>query len=104
MLTFGPDVQIKYFVSELLPMLVNASMWSNRSGIGVIVEYIDDDTNDPQNPYGVGLAMKLDADTGAAQDRHALYLYLHRVMPDGFYVQEFVDHVFMEWRLRGRIA
>jgi hypothetical protein len=104
MIHFGPDVRIKYFVAELLPMFLNASMWSNRAGIDVIIEYIGDDTNDPTNPYGVGLTMRLDADTGTAADRHALFCYLYRTMPRDFAVIENPDHVYVEWWFRRPLA
>ena len=101
MILFGQGVKIKYFVFELLPMFVNAAMWSNRYGVDVEIQHIDDDTTDPAKPHGVGLAMKLDALSGTSEDRHGLFLYLSRCMPFGYYVEEFPDHVFMEWRMRG---
>jgi hypothetical protein len=101
MIHFKPEVQIGFFRTQLLCMLLNASMFSNRTGINLHVSSIDDGTHPGSatntTDHGLSLAMDLNVDSGKAEDREALYQYLRKVMPRDYDVIAETDHVHVQW-------
>lgn len=96
MLRFEPNVRIHYVTAELLPILLNASMWSNRMGIAVVVNSIDDGTHGARTRHGLSNTVDLDTEGDRAEDLESLFQYMRKVMPEGYDVVHETDHVHVE--------
>jgi hypothetical protein len=96
MLRFKPEVRIHWFNLELFTILLNASMWSNKTGITVEINSIDDGKHGDPTFHGLSKAADLDTVGDNPGDLESLYQYMRRVMPAGYDVIHEADHIHVE--------
>lgn len=96
MLRFEANVRIYWFSADLLPILLNASMWSNKTAIGVVVNSIDDGKHGKNTRHGLSNTVDLDTEGDKPADLENLFKYMVATMPDGYDVIHETDHLHVE--------
>jgi hypothetical protein len=96
MLHFKPEARIHFVTSELMCILSNASMWSNKTGIGVEINSIDDGTHGAATGHGLSLAADIDTDGDDPKDLERLFQYMLMFMPTTYTVIKESDHIHVE--------
>lgn len=97
MISFKPEVRIEYWRWELMPILLNASMWSTKMKVGVHISSIDDSQHGATTLHGLSLAVDMNVDSYKPDDRESLYQYLRKTIPVGYDVICETDHVHIEY-------
>jgi hypothetical protein len=93
----GP-VTIAEWNAEADLVLRCADRWSQHTGIGVDINAIDNGTHGATTLHGRSRAWDLDTAGDQATDLHALYAWLHEMLPPGFDVVLEATHVHVEWQ------
>lgn len=101
MIHFKPEVEIHWFSWQLFEVLLNASMWTNRTGINAHVSSVDDGSHPGSagntTDHGLSLAVDINVDSLKPADLENLYQYLRKLMPRDFDVIAETDHVHIQW-------
>lgn len=101
MIHFKQEVEIRSFSYALMPIFINASMWSDRTGISVHISSIDDGAHPGSTTnttdHGLSLAVDMNVDTLKPADLENLYQYLRKTMPRDYDVIAETDHVHIQW-------
>lgn len=100
MIHFKPEVQIRIWNTVLTDVILQASLWSLRSGVNVEVNSIDDGQHGVNSLHGSSLAVDLDTDGDKPADLENLYQHLRRAMSSAYDVIHEGDHVHVEWDVK----
>lgn len=97
MLRFADGLTIQYFVYELVPIMLNASAWSNRTAVEVTVIAIDNTQECAVSNHGFGLAVFIDTAPSVPELRDKLRAYLEKTLPAKFHVLLEHNHIEVHW-------
>jgi len=100
MIRFETNVRIAQWTGAFEAIFLNSSMWSNRSGQGVVINSIDDGKHGTDTLHGLSLAVDLDTEGDDPKDLESLFQYLRRTMPAQYDVIFEGDHVHVEWDVK----
>lgn len=97
MLRFEPNVRIVSFTEQLARVFHLAGNWAAISGIGVVVNSVDDGKHSTGTLHGFSLAADLDTEGDQAVHLSHLHGYLARHLPAPFDVLLEPTHVHVEY-------
>ena len=88
MIRFDPTVRVGYWRWELMPILVNASMWSSKNAKDLCILWIVNPDTGDHLIEDFSLRVGMSVDGYREDDRQSLRSYLLKHLPGGYNVYE----------------
>lgn len=104
MIRWKAGVYSHVFRLETALALHHASVWSEISGVGVVVNALADSGHNANSLHAWDLAVDLDTDGDRLSSIVSLHGYLARILPPGYDVVLEQDHVHVEWDVKRKPA
>lgn len=103
MIRFAPTVRIDWWSYDLTAILLNASMWSNKTKVPVIVHDVRDMPHDEAEHDRYSFTVRLAVEDDTPLHRASLAEYLQKTVPSGFDVIDRGARVDVLYITRARI-